>query len=269
MSALRQPALFISHGGGPCFWMTFPPPFGADAFEPLRAYFTGLIASLPARPKAILVITAHWEAAKFTLSSNPSPGMLYDYYGFPEHTYHLRYPAPGAADVAARAGELLSAAGIAHQFDPSRGYDHGVFVPMLIIDAEAKIPVLQVSLNASLDAAAHIAFGAALAPLRDEGVLILGSGNSYHNLRDFFRGGENAASKAFDDWLNTAMTRDADARTRALIDWQSAPFARACHPREEHLLPLMVVAGAAGKDPARLDHADCFAGLYISGFRFG
>ena len=265
----RQPTLYISHGGGPCFWMSFPAPIGAHGFDKLRHYLTGILGSLPARPKAILVVSAHWEAPLPTVSTNAAPAMLYDYYGFPEHTYHLTYPASGSPEIAERVKSLLEKAGIPAATDGDRGFDHGVFVPLLIINPEANIPVITLSLQKDLDPAQHIAIGTALAPLRDEGVLIIGSGNSYHNLRDFFDGKEQPASR-FDNWLNeTAQHPDAAARNAKLIEWASAPDARACHPREEHLLPLMVVAGAGGQDKGYNAFRDAIGGKAISCFTFG
>ena len=265
----RQPAIFLSHGGGPCFWISFPPPLGPHAFDSLRAYLAGLLAALPARPSAILIVSGHWEANAPTIATSPAPPMLFDYFNFPPETYELSYPAPGDPNLAARVQKLLQAAGIAADADPKRGFDHGVFVPMLIVDPAAGVPVVELSLRKDLDPAHHIAIGAALAPLRDEGVLILGSGNSFHNLRTFFDG-EAEAAAGFDSWLTGAVTDpDQAARAQALTAWDKAPYARQCHPREEHLLPLMVVAGAGGSDPARRDFHDIIGGKAISGYRFG
>ena len=268
MSAARQPAIFIPHGGGPCFWMEFPPPFGAHAWDRLRDYLAGLVASLPERPKAFLVVTAHWEAAQPTVSLNPKPGMLYDYYGFPEHTYKLVYPAPGAPELGAEVRRLIEAAGLPVAADDTRGFDHGVFVPFLIVDPKAEIPVVMLSLRKDLDPAFHIKLGRALAPLRDQDVAIVGSGMSYHDLRHFFDGSEGA-SATFDAWLDETIRAPRDEREARLAAWAKAPAARACHPREEHLLPLMVVAGAAGDSEGRHDFHDVIAGKTISGFRFG
>jgi aromatic ring-opening dioxygenase catalytic subunit (LigB family) len=268
-ASVRQPSIFLSHGGGPCFWMSFPPPFGPHAFDSLRAYLAGLLDSLPAPPTAVLAISGHWEAPVATVGSAAAPGMLFDYYGFPPHTYQLSYPAPGSPALAARVRALLGAAGIASAADAERGFDHGVFVPFLIIDPDARIPVVTLSLRQDLDPAAHLAIGAALAPLRDEGVLIVGSGNSFHNLTTFFNG-EPAAAAAFDAWLTEAVTApDPAVRAARLIGWADAPQARACHPREEHLIPLMVAAGAAGGDPGRRVFSDRIGGKAISGFAFG
>ncbi|HVZ02177.1 MAG TPA: class III extradiol ring-cleavage dioxygenase [Dongiaceae bacterium] len=265
----RLPSLYITHGGGPCFWMEFGPPFGPHAFDKLRAYLAGLIDSLPERPKAILVVSGHWEEDRPTVSTAARPGMLFDYYGFPPHTYQLSYPAPGAPDLAQHVRGLLQAAGIDCGTDDKRGFDHGVFVPQLIIDPKAEIPVVMLSMRHDLDPAAHIAIGKALAPLRDEGVLIVGSGSSYHNLRQFFTG-DGRASVPFDDWLaETATEPDADRRNARLVGWEKAPNARLCHPREDHLIPLMVAAGAAGADVGRHSFHDRIGGQAISCFSFG
>ena len=269
MSAKRQPAIFLSHGGGPCFWIEMPPPLGPHGFDGLRSYLSGLVASLPERPRAFVVVSGHWEAPGFTVSTAAHPGMLFDYYGFPPHTYELSYPAPGDPALAERIAGLLTDAGLAPRTDSARGFDHGVFVPFLIVDPEARIPVVMLSLDAALDPARHIALGAALAPLRDEGVVIVGSGNSYHNLREFGDGKPEAA-RVFDDWLQAAATApDPAARAAALEHWTEAPAARKSHPREEHLIPLMAVVGAAGDDPGRVDFHDVIGGKAISGFRYG
>lgn len=265
----RQPAIFLSHGGGPCFWVDWPAPFGPGAFDGLRDYLAGLVARLPERPKAFLVISAHWEAEIPTVSTAAAPAMLYDYYGFPPLAYQLTYPAPGAPDIAARARQLLEDAGIASAEDPARGFDHGVFVPFLIADPEASIPVVMVSMRADLDPGFHIRMGEKLESLRDEGVCIVGSGMSYHDLASF-RDGDGRASAAFDTWLAEAVhDRPADQRNAALMNWEAAPAARACHPREDHLIPLMAVAGAAGADRGQRAFHDIIGGKHISGFEFG
>ena len=268
MSNVRQPTFFLPHGGGPCFWIEPKPPFDKHAWDNLRRYLEGIVASLPERPKAFVVCTAHWEADAPTVSVNPAPGMLYDYYNFPPHTYQLKYPAPGEPERARRVAALIAAAGLAPQQDGERGFDHGVFVPFLIVDPEARIPVVMLSLRGDLDAEFHIRLGRALAPLRDEGVAIVGSGMSYHNLRSF-RDGEGEASEVFDSWLQEAATAPPAERDAKLARWAEAPAARVCHPREEHLLPLMVAAGAAGEDLGQLDFRDVIGGKTISAFRFG
>ncbi|WP_240791944.1 DODA-type extradiol aromatic ring-opening family dioxygenase [Rhodoferax bucti] len=261
----RMPTYFASHGGGPWPWM--------DDMRSMLATLEQSLVDMPRQigrtPKAILMVTAHWEERAFTLGTHPTPGMVYDYGGFPAHTYSVVYPAPGAPALADRVQGLLQNAGLPVALDPQRGYDHGTFVPLAVMYPEAQVPVLQMSLRAGLDPAEHIALGRALAPLRDEDVLIVGSGLSYHNLRNFGPGGR-APSKAFDVWLQDAMAAAPDVRVRALLDWAAAPSARIAHPREEHLLPLMVAVGAAYDDAATCVYHDenVFGGVTASSFRF-
>lgn len=266
---VRQPAIFLPHGGGPCFWMTPPPPFSPHAFDGLKAHLASLLDTLPARPKAILIVSGHWEEMQPTVSTSAAPPMLFDYYGFPKHAYQLNYPAPGSPDVAQKVRSLMSAKGIAVATDTIRGFDHGVFVPLLIVDPKAEIPVVMLSLQQDLDPAFHIAIGEAIAPLRDEGVLIIGSGMSYHDLSSFFDG-QTAASAAFDGWLEETIEGVSHERRNArLKNWTSAPNARDCHPREDHLMPLMVISGAAIGDVGRRVFHDTLGGKLISGFAFG
>jgi aromatic ring-opening dioxygenase catalytic subunit (LigB family) len=269
--ATRLPTLFIPHGGGPCFFMD-PPPNDPHAWDAMAAYLRGIAASLPAKPRAILVISAHWETPRPTVMTAARPSMLFDYYGFPEHTSQLDYPAPGSPELAARVRALLAGAGIASDEDSARGYDHGVFVPFLLMFPEADVPVVQLSLRADLDPAVHLAIGQALAPLRDEGVLIVGSGMSYHNLRRFWStdATDVEAARAFDAWLaETLEAGDAGNREANLAAWENAPGARTAHPRSEHLLPLMVAAGAGGADAGRRAYSDRVFGKAVSGFQFG
>jgi aromatic ring-opening dioxygenase catalytic subunit (LigB family) len=264
---LRQPAIFLPHGGGPCFFMDYPE--GRNPWAAMDAFLRNLASTLPERPKAILVVSGHWEEAAFAVNTGEAPPLLFDYYGFPEHTYRLSYPAPGAPALAQRVRRLLAGAGLQSQEDSERGFDHGVFVPFLLVNPPADIPVLQLSLQRSLDPALHIAAGKALAPLRDEGVLIVGSGMSFHNMRGFGAGFE-AASKGFDDWLTAVVNDpDSDRREAALSAWQEAPHARACHPREEHLLPLMVAAGAGSGDAGSKIFEGRIPNVTVSAFRFG
>lgn len=271
----RLPTLFIPHGGGPCFFMDWDPP---DTWSRMAAYLRGVPDEVGSRPKALLVISGHWEEDVATIQHNPSPPLLYDYHGFPPSTYQIKFPAPGAPEVSARVAELLQAAGIACKFDHDRGFDHGVFIPLKVAFPQADVPIVQLSLLASLDPAEHIRIGRALAPLRDEGVLIVGSGMTYHNMRTLMasmRGGGNGASpdpgsQRFDNWLEEVVTRTApDARAAALAEWDKAPAARQAHPREEHLLPLHVVVGAAGSDAGRRTLKDVVMGAVESAFRFG
>ena len=195
----RLPVFFISHGGGPWSYMN-------DASRAAYAQLEAALADMPRQvgvtPTAVLIISAHWEEREFTLTAHPAPPMLYDYYGFPDYTYQVRYEAPGNPALAARVRELIEAAGMPARLDPVRGFDHGAFTPLKVIYPDARVPVVQLSLKTGLDPATHVALGRVLAPLRDDGVLIVGSGLTYHNLRQFGspRGWE--PSRQFDAWLN-------------------------------------------------------------------
>jgi aromatic ring-opening dioxygenase catalytic subunit (LigB family) len=264
----KTPTYFIPHGGGPCFFMewTMGP---RDTWDRMGAWLKQLGPSIRPRPPAIVVISAHWEEVEFTVTANAQPPLIYDYYGFPEHTYRLQYPAPGAPALAAQVHGLLSAAGLPAKLDPRRGFDHGVFIPFKLVYPEADIPIVQLSLQSNLDPQAHLRAGAALQSLRDEGILIVGSGMSYHNMQGAARGyGPQAA--AFDAWLTDAACQpDGAVRNERLSDWLQAPAARNAHPREEHLLPLMVAAGAAGADPGAKLFTDQVLGMTVSAFGFG
>jgi aromatic ring-opening dioxygenase catalytic subunit (LigB family) len=269
----RQPTLFIPHGAGPCFFMDRLGPEGA--WDRMAAWLRAVPEMLPERPRALLIVSGHWEEDGPLLTGAASPPLIYDYYGFPPHTYALTYPAPGAPALAARVAALLAGAGFGPQLDPARGFDHGVFIPMKLSFPEADIPIVQVSLLRSRDAAAHLRLGAALQPLRDEGVLIIGSGNTYHNMQVMMRAMRGGAQGApagdeFDRWLADAVERpDPAERDLMLARWDMAPGAREANPREEHLIPLHVVAGAAGADRGRRVLRDEVMGAVESAFRFG
>jgi len=249
------------------------PLFGPPGmWDGLEAYLGGIDASLGRRPSAVLVISGHWEEALPTVNSCPHPPMLFDYYGFPEHTYRLDYPAPGSPELAGRVGQLLAAAGIETAMNGSRGFDHGVFIPFMLIYPEADVPIVQLSLRRDLDPGFHLAMGRALQPLRDERVLIVGSGLSYHNLSRFqsTRQQDNDDAAAFDRWLTEAVEHpDASERNRRLMAWEQAPAAHAAHPRSDHLAPLFVVAGAAGQARGERNYSDRMCDKAVSGFRFG
>lgn len=265
----RQPVIYLPHGGGPWPWMD-PAVFGPRvALHALRRYLEELPATLPEPPRALLVCTAHWEARVPTVSSAARPGMLYDYSGFPPETYRIVWPAPGDPALAARVRTRLGAAGLTHADDPDRGYDHGTFVPLAVAWPKAEVPVVQLSLVRGLDPDLHLRVGRALAPLRDEGVLLLGSGMSYHDLRGFGSARAMQDAAAFDAWLADAVTAPAAERDAALLRWDRAPAARACHPREEHLLPLMVVAGAAGDEVGRVGFRGEVLGARVMAAHFG
>lgn len=240
------PTFYISHGGGPCFWMDWGP---SDPFAGLATYLKNFSKNVGAKPDAILVISAHWEEDDFTIQTHPTPPMLFDYYGFPEHTYKLDYPARTSQKLIARTKELFKSANVPLKEDSERGYDHGLFVPFLLMYPDADIPVVQLSLKHNLNPADHIKMGKILEPLRSENILIVGSGLSYHNLRSL--SDTNGVSKKFDDWLNTTVQQNPTERNPLLIHWEQAPNARLCHPREDHLLPLMVISGTSQKPGTR------------------
>jgi aromatic ring-opening dioxygenase catalytic subunit (LigB family) len=264
----RLPTYFISHGGGPWPWMKEQM---GGVYDRLEAALARMPADLGTTPSAVLMVSAHWEEPCFTVQAHPHPPMLYDYGGFPDFTYRIQYPAPGAPAVATRVRALLAAAGIESAEDAARGFDHGMFAPMAVIYPKADVPVLQLSLKRGLAPDAHLALGRALAPLRDEGILVVGSGLSYHNLRAFGPAAR-APSAAFDAWLHATLAiADPAARSAALAAWERAPAARLAHPREEHLLPLMVALGAAEHEPAtRIYHeSEFFGGITVSSYRLG
>ncbi len=264
----RLPAVFIPHGGGPCFFMdwTMGP---ADTWDKMAEFLRSFDDVVGTRPESILVISAHHEGDTVEIMSSPTPPMLFDYGGFPPHTYELTYPAPGSPELAERVSDLLGDSAIAHRFDPQRGFDHGVFVPFLLMYPDADIPIVQVSLQSDLDPEFHLRLGRTLAPLRDEGVLIIGTGMSYHNMGRFGTEQSRRDSVVFDEWLTRACTADPAQRHQSLTEWADAPAARASHPREEHLLPLMVVAGAAGNDPGSRVFTDEVMGAHVSAYAFG
>jgi 4,5-DOPA dioxygenase extradiol len=238
--------LFISHGGGP--WPLIGDPRHSNLIQ-----FLGELPSRLVVPSSIVVISAHWEEEVPVVQSGPHPSMYYDYYGFPEETYHISYPAPGNSELAGEVKALLEKNAIPARLDGERGFDHGVFVPLMLMYPDADIPCLQVSLLQSLDPARHINLGRALRALRRENILIVGSGSSFHNLPAFReKPTEKTAelNKGFEAWLLETMTGghlSEEMRQQRLINWSGAPGARYCHPREEHLLPLHVCYGAAGR----------------------
>jgi aromatic ring-opening dioxygenase catalytic subunit (LigB family) len=263
----KMPVVYLPHGGGP--WPFISTPIGApEELEQLTVYLKQLKQLPKTTPKALLVISAHWEEAVPTVMSSSKPPMLYDYYGFPPESYQITWPAPGAPELAAKVRGLLEKAGFKTGEDKARGFDHGTFVPLKLTFPEAEIPTLQLSLKEGLNPKEHLAMGRALAPLRDEGVFIIGSGMSFHNMRGFGDRGRSA-SVTFDTWLREAATAAPSERESKLAAWAEAPQARFCHPREEHLLPLMVCAGAAGDDKGVTAYSASLLGVQVSAFQFG
>jgi aromatic ring-opening dioxygenase catalytic subunit (LigB family) len=261
-----MPTIYLPHGGGPWPWTpAFTPALAAD-YVPLRAYLEGLSRALPGRPTGAIVISAHWEERLPTVLTSERPPMVYDYQGFPAETYSVRWNAPGSPRLAAQVRQLLSAAGIESAEDPRRGFDHGTFVPMKLAFPGAEIPTIQLSLDAGYDPARHLAIGRALSSLRAQGVLIIGSGMSWEDFRarDLVR-----RSSAFDEWFRHAASAPPETRDQMLANWTEAPHARAAHPHEEHLLPMMVAAGAAGSDSGHVAWTGSLMGIRLSAVHFG
>jgi aromatic ring-opening dioxygenase catalytic subunit (LigB family) len=254
----RAPSLFIPHGGGPMPLLN----------EPSQKQLASFLRQLPdhyERPRAILVVSAHWEAPRPTLLSADTPPLLFDYSGFPAETYEYRYPADNPASIRILVQKELAKAGFSPDTDEERGYDHGVFVPLMLMQPEADIPVLQLSLVEGLDAQTHIALGEALSALRDEGVMILGSGFSFHNMSVMRNSNDSARARnsEFHDWLADSLTDPAltpAQRIEKMVNWEQAPGARFSHPREEHLLPLPVCLGAAGGKAGDIIYDDTVLG---------
>jgi aromatic ring-opening dioxygenase catalytic subunit (LigB family) len=264
----RLPVAFLPHGGGP--WPFVDLPLGdPDELAALATYLRGL-RDLPRSPvRALLVVSAHWEERVPTLMTAPRPPMLYDYGGFPPEAYRVQWPAPGEPELAARVRELLGAGGFDTATDAQRGFDHGTFVPLKLAYPEADVPTLQLSLKAGLDPAEHLAMGRALAPLRDEGVFIVGSGMTYHNMRGFRDPRQRAVAEEFDAWLRESAILSPGDRAKRLAAWTEAPAARQAHPREEHLLPLHVIAGAAADDPGAVAYDGKVMGMRVSAYHYG
>ncbi len=248
--------------------MDWDPPM---IWDRMAAFLKGIAATLPERPRALLLVSAHWLEPSCQVTGGAQPPLIYDYQGFPPHTYQLQYPAPGNPALAQRVAGLLEAAGIPAHMALERGFDHGVFIPLLLMFPAADIPVVQLSLLNSLDPGAHLAMGKALAPLRDEGVLIIGSGMSFHNMRAYGDARFGPVSEQFDAWLTATVESVPNLREVALTHWAQAPAARLSHPprAEEHLLPLMVAVGAAGDAAGQRVYADQVMTAALSGFRFG
>lgn len=241
-----SPILYISHGGGPL------PLLGDESHQELVANLKYL-STLITRPAAIIVISAHWEEEKPTITSGTSPQLIYDYYGFPKEAYAIQYPAPGNPDLANILYDLLSQYNIKTKLDDQRGFDHGLFVPLKIMYPSAEIPCIQISLVKGLNPVEHLQIGKALSSLRSRNVLIIGSGFSFHNLRALFEKPTTEAqslNESFENWLiktcNDAELSEIERENR-FVNWEVAPGARYCHPREEHLIPLHVCYGVAGK----------------------
>ncbi len=263
----KNPTYFISHGGGPWPWV----PAMRSAFVNLERSLVEMVASWETKLNAILMISGHWEEREsIAVMASPHPPMVYDYYGFPPETYKVTYPAPGAPVLAQQTLALLQAAGLSAHLDEEQGFDHGTFAPLQIMYPKADVPVYQISMLSSYDPAQHFAIGRALAPLREEGVMIIGSGLSFHNLSIF---GPQALvpSTEFDTWLGDTLSHKPSDRTEEILNWEKAPYARVCHREEDHLVPLFVALGAAEDEQASRIYHDTglMGGVTASSYRFG
>lgn len=258
--------LYIPHGGGPL------PLIDEKTYGNLNTYLRGFQHSI-AKPDAIVVISAHWEESVISITANPHPPMIFDYFGFPAETYKYEYPAAGEPDLAARANRLFTRAGIESRLDHERGFDHGLFIPLLLMYPQADIPCIQISLSHSLDANLHIQMGKALAELKQENLLVLGSGYSFHNMSVLMSQADQASkekNRQFETWLADTCSDPGLAETERearLSNWQQAPHARFCHPREEHLLPLQVCYGIGGA-PAETTFQQPVGGLVTSAYQW-
>ena len=254
----RLPALFLSHGA---------PTLPVDVTHPTHGFLKKLGGELPT-PRAILVASAQWDPQVPTLTASPHPETVHDFYGFPQELYAMRYPAPGSGELVQETIELLQDAGLPVQADPSRGLDHGAWVPLLLMYPQARIPVVQLSLQTGAGAAHHLKLGEALAPLRDRGVLVIGSGGATHNLREFFRpmpGQDESYVSQFSAWLKDVLER---GDKPSLVDYRRlAPQAVRAHPTEEHFFPVLVAAGTGGK-AERIHSAMTGASLSMDAYRF-
>ena len=255
------PTLFVSHGA---------PDLALEA-GPAHDFLRAFGRKLP-RPKAVLAVSAHWETDRPTVGTSARPETIHDYHGFPQPLYNLLYPAPGAPEMAERAAGLLEAAGIACARDPARGLDHGAWVPLILMWPEADVPVAQLSISPGRGPQAHLALGRALAPLREEDVLVIGTGGVVHNLGRLDWSGAAPAEEwalAFDAWVAEMV---AAGRADDLADFRrQAPHADLAQPSDEHFLPLLVAMGAAGPGAVgrRLHASYTYGNLAMTVFAFG
>lgn len=233
--------VYFSHGGGPL-------PILDDTSHYKMIQFMKNLPQKIKRPDSIIVISAHWEENIVTIQSGTEPDIMYDYYGFPEAAYSIKYPCKGNTDLALKISGLFSENSVEHRLDNNRAYDHGSYIPLKMMYPNADVPVLQISLHHNLDPLTHLNIGKALRPLLEENVLIIGSGFSFHNMRKFDFDGKNIEDSLNDEFQDKLIEiccneRDEKNKMELFKNWENLPGARYCHPREEHLLPLLVCAG--------------------------
>lgn len=253
----KAQVVYFSHGGGPL------PLLGDKSHKQMLDFMIDFPSKLK-KPDLILVISAHWEEPKATLLGAESPEIFYDYYGFPDKAYEITYPAPGSPDLAERVKDLFESAGISSSVDNDRGFDHGLYIPLKLMYPKADIPCIQLSLLKGLNPEKHINLGKALRALISENILIIGSGFSFHNMGAFDWSGKNkidSKNDLFQDWLIDVCSgsKNHEEREKLLLNWEKAPNARYCHPREEHLLPLLVCS-SIDENPAKLVFDDYILG---------
>jgi 4,5-DOPA dioxygenase extradiol len=276
---MKFPAIFLNHGGGPMPLLGLQP----DIVELIQYVRTEILDRYPSQPKAIVVISAHYENETIQITSSDAPSIMFDYEGYPPEAYQYQYKAPGSPSLAQEIYKLLQKNNISCELNKDRGYDQGVFVPLLLLYPEANIPVISISLHHSMDSTIHVNLGKALESLREQDVLLLGSGYSFHNIEGFMKPTEELldASIQFDKWLqNTVLHQKTsyDKMIQSLVRWEteSKPYGRQCHPREEHLLPLFVAAAAGGPHatakliphPTSSDEKDSSPHYAVSSFMF-
>ena len=249
-----MPTWFIPHGGGPCFFMDWKP---ADAWHKMADFLKSAASTLPQRPKAIVLVSAHWLESSFTVTSGHNPELIFDYYGFPQHTYELKYAAPGKPELAARITQLLGQAQLSSRENLTRGFDHGMFIPMMLMFPDGEIPVVQLSLTKSLDPEEHLQAGKALESLRDEGVLIVGSGMSFHNMRGYGDPRFGPVSDEFDGWLTHAVEMPSEMRHQALVELGAGTF-RTPMPSSPCRRTLAAFDGSRGRGGRRHGAAGIF-----------
>lgn len=233
--------VYFSHGGGPL-------PLLNDSSHDKMIQFMKNLPQKIHKPDSIIVFSAHWEEDIVTIQSGESPSIMYDYYGFPEAAYNIKYPCVGSEDLALRIAEVFRQSGIEYKLDDKRPYDHGSYIPLKMMYPDADIPVIQISLNKDLNSLTHLSIGKALRPLLDENLLIIGSGFSFHNMTRFDFSGKNTKDPLNDHFQDRlidicCINESENEKWQSFLNWESFPNGRYCHPREEHLLPLLVCAG--------------------------